>query len=138
MYCDGSQLTQHKATYSNGSCFGQTSANSKILEIVECKAYVWKEKTGRTKQRSATSLAAYDTSDTIGWEIYFSAPDTFVATVHYVLFDEKPHKRSDDYFCELDEAASVFTGIEAKSMLDFEHLIGSHHINDEDSLLYVT
>jgi hypothetical protein len=36
-----------------------------------------------------------------------------------VLFDERPPERSDDYFCELDEAASVFTGVEAKSVSDF-------------------
>jgi hypothetical protein len=54
-----------------------------------------------------------------------------VTTVH-VLFDEIPPERSDDYFCDLDEAASVFTGGGAKSVSDFEHLIGSHHVDDED------
>jgi hypothetical protein len=34
-------------------------------------------------------FTGYDTSDTIGWEIYLPASDTFVTTVH-MLFDERP------------------------------------------------
>jgi hypothetical protein len=56
----------------------------------------------------------------------------------HVLFDEKPQERSDDYFRELDEAASVFTEVEVKSVTDYEDLIGSHHVDDKDSLLYET
>jgi hypothetical protein len=51
-------------------------------------------------------FTGYDTSNTIGWEVYLPASDTFVTTVH-VIFDE----RSDDYLRELDEAASVVTGV---------------------------
>jgi hypothetical protein len=78
-------------------------------------------------------FSEYDTSDTIGWDIYLPAPDTFVTTVH-VLFDDKPSKRSDDYCCELFEAANVLTGINAKSVSDCEHLIEAQHVDDEDSL----
>jgi hypothetical protein len=56
----------------------------------------------------------------------------------HVLFDERSPYRSDDYFRKLDEAASVFTGVDAKSVSYYEHLIGSHHADDKDSLLYVT
>jgi hypothetical protein len=64
------------------------------------------------------------------------ASDTFMTTAH-LLFDGKPLKRSDDYFRKLDEAVSVCTGVEATSVSDFEHLIRSHCVDDEDSLLYV-
>jgi hypothetical protein len=57
-------------------------------------------------------FTGYETSDTTGWEIYLPASDTFVSTVH-LLFDDRPLKRSDDYFHELDKAAIVFTGVEA-------------------------
>jgi hypothetical protein len=106
-----------------------------------CKAYVLKPKADRRKgwedKAQIGYFTGYDTSDTIGWEIYLPVSDTFETTVH-VLFDERPPQRSHDYFRELDEAASVFTGVEAKSVSDFEHLIRSHHIDDEDLLLYVT
>jgi hypothetical protein len=62
--------------------------------------------------------------------------ETFVRTVH-VLVGKSPPERSDDYFRNLDEAASVFKGVETKSVSDYKHLIGSHHVDDEDSLLYV-
>jgi hypothetical protein len=42
-------------------------------------------------------FTGYDTSDTIGWEIYLPVSDTFVMTVH-VLLDERPPERSDDNF----------------------------------------
>jgi hypothetical protein len=60
--------------------------------------------------------------------------DTFFTTVD-VLFDERPPERSDDYLRELDEAMSVFTRVEAWSV---NIMMGSHHVDDEDLLLYVT
>jgi hypothetical protein len=47
-------------------------------------------------------------------------------------------ERSDDHFSKLDEAVSVFTGIDTKSVSNCEHLIGSHHVDNKYSLLYVT
>jgi hypothetical protein len=65
------------------------------------------------------------------------ASDTFVTTVH-VIFDERPPpETTDNYFCELDEAVSIFTKMEAKWVSDYECLLGSHNVDDEDSLLYV-
>jgi hypothetical protein len=45
--------------------------------------------------------------------------------------DKRPTERSNNYFSELDEAGNIyiFTGIEAKSISDFEHLFGSHHVD---------
>jgi hypothetical protein len=106
-----------------------------------CKNYVVKPKADRiTDWKNKAQIGyftGYDTSDRIGWEIYLPVSDTFVKTLH-VLFDEKSFERSVDYCRELDDAASVFTKVEAKSVSDYEHLIGSHHVDDEDLLLYVT
>jgi hypothetical protein len=75
--------------------------------------------------------------DTLGWEIYLPDSDSFVTTVH-VLFDEKIPARSEDYFKELDEAASVFIGADSKSVAEFVNLKGQCHVDDEDHLLYIT
>jgi hypothetical protein len=55
-----------------------------------------------------------------------------------MLFDERPLERSNDYFCKLCKAANIFTRIETRSFSEFEHLIRSNFVNDEDSRLYVT
>jgi hypothetical protein len=58
------------------------------------------------------------------------ASDTFL-TIVYLLFDERSPKKSDDYWRGLTKAASVFTGVEAKSVFNYESLIGSHRANDK-------
>jgi hypothetical protein len=78
-----------------------------------CKAHLLKPKADRRKDWEDKAqigyFTGYDTSKTIGWEIYLPASDTF----------ERLPKRSDDYFRELDEVASVCTGIEAKLVSDY-------------------
>jgi hypothetical protein len=46
--------------------------------------------------------------------------------------NEMPPERSDDYFCELDKAVSVFTKAEANLLSDFKSLTGSHYVAECD------
>ena len=110
------------------------------LRVWGCKAYVLKPKADRRKDWDDKAQIGYFTGyseTTVGWEVYLPASNTFVTSVH-VLFDESPPERSDEYFRELDEAAAVFTGPESESLSDYTYLIGTHHIDDEDQLLYIT
>jgi len=110
------------------------------LRVWGCKAYVLKPKADRRKDWDDKAQIGYFTGyseTTVGWEVYLPASNTFVTSVH-VLFDESPPERSDEYFRELDEAAAVFTGPESESLSDYTYLIGTHHIDDEDHLLYIT
>jgi hypothetical protein len=79
----------------------------------------------------------YDSNDAVLWEVYLPTSNSFLTTVR-LLFDERIHDGSDDYFCKLDKAASVFTGPEANKLSDLEHLIGYRHVIAYASLLYVT
>ena len=79
-------------------------------------------------------FVGYD-EDTVGWEIYLPASDSYVTTVH-VLFDEEPPDRADEYYKELDEAAAVFTGPKSESVDEYQYLVGTHHIDPDDTLLY--
>jgi hypothetical protein len=110
------------------------------LRVWGCKAYVLKPKADRRKDWDDKAQIGYFvgySTDTVGWEIYLPDSDTFVTTVH-VLFDERVPERSEDYFKELDEAAAVFTKPDGESVADFQYLVDTHHIDDEDQLLYQT
>ena len=110
------------------------------LRVWGCKAYVLKPKADRRKDWDDKAQVGYFvgySEDTVGWQVYLPDSDTFVTSVH-VLFDENIPERSDDYFKELDDAAKVFVGTEAKSVADFAYLKGQYHVDDEDGLLYVT
>jgi hypothetical protein len=98
----------------------------KWLRTWGAKAYVLRNKADRRKDWKDKSQVGYFVGygeETIGWEIYLPASDTFVTTVH-VLFDEKIPERAEEYFRELDEAAALFTLPDAMSEEDFKYLIG--------------
>ena len=55
----------------------------------------------------------------------------------HVLFDEKIPNRQTDYFREIDETAVKFAPDE-KRLEEYEYLVNTHHIDDEDGLLYIS
>jgi hypothetical protein len=110
------------------------------LKVWGCKAYVLTPKADRRKDWEDKAQVGYFvgySETTVGWEIYLPASDTFVTTVH-ALFDESPPDRGEDYFKDLDEASAVFTGPESESVADYQYLVGTHHIDPDDQLLYET
>jgi hypothetical protein len=119
---------------------GGITPSWKWLRVWGCKAYVLSPKADRRKDWQDKAQVGYFvgySDTTVGWEIYLPASDTFVTTVH-VLFDEEVPDRAEEYYKELDEAAAVFTGPESESVSDYEYLIGTCHVDPEDSLLYET
>jgi hypothetical protein len=119
---------------------GGETPSWKFMRTWGAKAYVLKPKADRRKDWDDKAQIGYFVGygqEQVGWEIYLPASDTFVTAVN-VLFDERIPERAEDYFRELDEAASLFTLPEAMNERDFQYLVGTYHIDDEDQLLYVT
>jgi len=119
---------------------GGEAPSWKWLRVWGCKAYVLTPKADRRKdwedKAQVGYFVGYDET-TVGWQIYLPSSDMFVTTVH-ALFDEEPPERPEDYYKDLDAAAAVFTGPESESVEEYQYLVDTHHIDPEDSLLYVT
>ena len=110
----------------------------KWLRVWGCKAYVLKPGADRRKDWDDKAQVGYFmgySQDTVGWEIYLPASNTMITSVN-VLFDEKPPDRTEEYYKELELAAKVFVDPESESVADYQHLVNSYHIDDEDTLLY--
>ena len=53
----------------------------------------------------------------------------------HVSFDEKIPNRQTDYFREIGEMAVKFAP-ENKRLAEYEYLVNTYHVDDEDGLLY--
>ena len=109
---------------------GGETPSWKFMRTWGAKAYVLKPKADRRKDWDDKAQIGYFVGygqEQVGWEIYLPASDTFVTAVN-VLFDERIPERAEDYFRELDEAASLFTLPEAMNERDFQYLVGTYHI----------
>ena len=71
----------------------------------------------------------------IGWKVYIPSLEKEMTSV-FVQFDEKIPERSEEYFKSMKPLVPVDPV--AHQVSEYQYLVGTHHIDDEDHLEYLT
>ena len=111
----------------------------KWFRIWGCKCYALKPVAERRKDFDDKAysgfLVGYAQQNT-GYLIFVPALDKLLVSVH-VVFNEVIPDPTADYFSEL-EKLKIEVASDAKDPSDFQYLVGTPHIDDEDGLVYHT
>jgi hypothetical protein len=111
----------------------------KWLRIWGCKCYALKPAAERRKdfddKTYAGHLVGYAQQNT-GYMIFVPALDKIIVSVH-VIFNEIIPDPTAEYFSEL-EKLNIKVADDSKDPADYQYLIGQHHLDDEDGLVYET
>eukprot|EP00602_Paraphysomonas_sp_CaronLab_P001187 CAMPEP_0185020694 /NCGR_PEP_ID=MMETSP1103-20130426/3325_1 /TAXON_ID=36769 /ORGANISM="Paraphysomonas bandaiensis, Strain Caron Lab Isolate" /LENGTH=1580 /DNA_ID=CAMNT_0027551749 /DNA_START=34 /DNA_END=4776 /DNA_ORIENTATION=- len=111
----------------------------KYFRVWGCKTYILTPKADRRKDWDDKSKIGYlvgYSEDKVGYQVYLPATDKVITCVH-ILTDESIPSRTEEYYAEID-ALRVRTAPRPKTVNDYQHLVKTFHIDDEDGLLYKT
>ena len=115
-----------------------TAPDLKWFRIWGCKCYALKPAAERRKDFDDKAysgfLVGYAQQNT-GYMIFVPVLDKIIVSVH-VVFNEVIPDPTADYFSELEQL-KIEVASDSKDPSDF-HLVGTHHIDDEDGLVYST
>jgi hypothetical protein len=113
-----------------GCIFGSTP-DLKWLRIWGCKCYALKQRRKDFDDKAYSGfLVGY------GYIVFVPELDTIIVSVH-VVFNEVIPDPTADYFSEL-EKLKIEVAPDLQRLEDYDYLMGTHHIDDEDGLVYET
>ena len=107
-----------------------------MLRVWGCKVWSLIPKTEDGKDFSEKGYQGFYmgvSEQPIGYKIFVPALNQQVVTVH-CIFDENIPSRDEEYFAEIDQLFKL----KIRNPKDFNYLIGLHHQDDEDGLIYET
>jgi hypothetical protein len=113
--------------------------NLKWIRTWGCKAYAMRERGALRKdlQGKADSGFLVGYGDVgLGYEIFLPETNKIVTTVH-VIFNEVIPSHTDEYWSEMTKLQVKVDPV-AREVNDYVYLVGVHHLDDEDGLVYVT
>ena len=120
-------------------CVFNVAPDLKWFRIWGCKCYVLKPIAERRKDFDDKAysgyLVGYATQNT-GYVVFIPALDKVVISVH-VIFNEVIPDPTAEYFSEL-ERLQFEVASDSRDVQDFQFLVGTNHIDDEDGLVYET
>jgi hypothetical protein len=120
-------------------CIHGTAPDLKWLRIWGCKCYALKPVAERKKDFDDKAysgfLVGYAQQNT-GYMVFVPALDKIIVSVH-VVFNEVIPDPTAEYFSELEQL-KIEVASESKDPADYQFLVGTQHIDDEDGLVYET
>ncbi len=120
-------------------CVFGTAPDLKWLRIWGCKCYALKPVAERRKdfddKAHSGFLVGYAQQNT-GYLVFVPTLDKIITSVH-VIFNEIIPDPTAEYFSEL-EKLKIEVAAESQDPSTFQSLVGTHHIDDEDGLVYET
>ena len=120
-------------------CIFGSAPDLKWLRIWGCKCYALKPIAERRKDFDDKAysgfLVGYAQQNT-GYMIFVPELDKIIVSVH-VVFNEVIPDPTADYFSEL-EKLKIEVAPDSQRLEDYDYLVGTHHIDDEDGLVYET
>jgi hypothetical protein len=109
------------------------------LRIWGCKTYVRRPRDALRKNWGDTTRTGYlvGYSETpLGYRVYIPELRTEMIIVH-CIFDEAIPERDEEYFQEIDRMYIKIEESQSAQQEEYEYLVGSRHVNDEDGLEYL-
>ena len=120
-------------------CIFNIPPDLKWLRIWGCKCYVLKPIAERKKDFDDKAysgfLVGYGEQNT-GYLVFVPELNKAVVSVH-VVFNEIIPDPTSEYFAELDRL-QIEVAADAKDPQEYSFLVGSHHLDDEDGMVYET
>jgi hypothetical protein len=120
-------------------CLHNVAPDLKWLRIWGCKCYALKPIAERKKDFDDKAysgfLVGYAEENT-GYLVFVPELNKVIVSVH-VVFNEIIPDSTSDYFAELDRL-KIDVASEEKDPASYSHLVGTHHLDDEDGLVYET
>jgi hypothetical protein len=122
-------------------CIFGSAPDLKWPRIWGCKCFVALEPSAERRKdfddKAYSGFLVGYAQQNADYMIFVSGLDTIIVSVHVVFNEVLPKNPTADYFSELEKLKIEVTP-DSQRLKDYDYLVGTYHIDDEDGLVYET